>query len=65
VAQQLLGACDVIVRNWGKPQLYLHVASANHQAQQLYRKLGYQLHHPTPWWDQASERMLMCKRLNP
>ena len=43
VAGQLLLSCEQVVLSWGFQDLYLHVLENNHQARQLYFKLGYRL----------------------
>lgn len=43
-ASDLLIACEKVVLNWGFQDLYLHVLENNHQARQLYFKLGYRVH---------------------
>ena len=48
VAQQLLNRCELIARQWGFSQLYLHVLENNDRARRLYSKAGYRLHQ-TDW----------------
>jgi ribosomal protein S18 acetylase RimI-like enzyme len=43
VAQKMLLKCEQIALAWEYQDLYLHVLENNHQARQLYCKLGYQL----------------------
>jgi ribosomal protein S18 acetylase RimI-like enzyme len=43
VAGQLLLNCEQVALFWGFQDLSLHVLENNHQARQLYFKLGYQL----------------------
>ncbi|WP_289501047.1 GNAT family N-acetyltransferase [Gloeocapsopsis sp. IPPAS B-1203] len=50
VAQHLLLKCEQIALLWGFQDLYLHVLENNHQAHQLYRKLGYQRHQVDFSW---------------
>lgn len=50
VAQQLLLKCEQIALSWKFQDLYLHVLENNHQARQLYCKLGYQLHQVDFSW---------------
>lgn len=51
VAQQLLLNCEQSAISWGFPDLYLHVLENNHQARQLYFKLGYRLHQVDSGWN--------------
>jgi ribosomal protein S18 acetylase RimI-like enzyme len=44
IASGLLMKCEKFSHEWGFDDLYLHVLENNHQAQQLYFKLGYKLH---------------------
>lgn len=44
VASALLMNCEKVSQDWGFRDLYLHVLESNHQARQLYFKLGYQVH---------------------
>lgn len=48
VGQQLLLSCEFIAQKWGFSDLYLHVLEDNHQAMQLYTRMGYQLKE-TQW----------------
>jgi ribosomal protein S18 acetylase RimI-like enzyme len=50
VAQQLLQACERTAIEWGFSDIYLHVLEDNHQARQLYTKLGYQLKIAEETW---------------
>ncbi len=50
VAQQLLNACERKSSEWGHQDLYLHVLENNHQARQLYLKVGYKLKEIEPSW---------------
>lgn len=50
VARQLLLSCEQIAYSWGFNDLYLHVLENNHQARQLYFKLGYRLHQVDTNW---------------
>lgn len=50
VASNLLLICEQISQEWGFQDLYLHVLSNNHQAKQLYFKLGYQVYQVAPPW---------------
>ena len=43
VAGRLLLSCEQVVLSWGFQDIYLHVLENNHQARQLYFKLGYRL----------------------
>lgn len=51
VAQQLLLNCEQVAISWGFQDLYLHVLENNHQARQLYFKLGYRLHQVDAGWN--------------
>ena len=50
VAKQLLLKCEQIALSWGYQGIYLHVLENNHQARQLYFKLGYRLHQVDSNW---------------
>lgn len=50
IAQKLLLTCEQTSREWGFPDLYLHVLENNQQARQLYFKLGYRLHEIDSGW---------------
>lgn len=50
VAQQLLASCERNALSWGFHDLYLHVLENNHQARQLYFKMGYQLERVDNSW---------------
>ncbi len=50
VAKQLLLSCERVALSWGFQDLYLHVLENNHQARQLYFKLGYRLHQVDSSW---------------
>lgn len=50
VAGKLLLNCERVALSWGFHDLYLHVLENNHQARQLYFKLGYQLHSFDSSW---------------
>lgn len=66
IAQQLLLACEPFVLNWGYHKLYLHVLETNHQAKQLYFKLGYKLEEVQPSWNSVfgqPGRMFLRKEL--
>jgi ribosomal protein S18 acetylase RimI-like enzyme len=43
LASSLLLSCEQICLDWGFKDLYLHVLENNHQARQLYCKLGYRV----------------------
>ncbi|WP_016951518.1 GNAT family N-acetyltransferase [Anabaena sp. PCC 7108] len=45
VASRLLTSCEQVSQEWGFQDLYLHVLENNHQARQLYFKLGYRRVH--------------------
>jgi len=45
VASRLLTSCEQVCQEWGFQDLYLHVLENNHQARQLYFKLGYRRVH--------------------
>ena len=51
VANQLLLNCERVAVEWGFQDLYLHVLENNHQARQLYFKLGYRLHKVDSSWN--------------
>jgi ribosomal protein S18 acetylase RimI-like enzyme len=50
IAQQLLLKCERVALSWGFQDIYLHVLENNHQARQLYFKLGYRLHQVDSSW---------------
>lgn len=51
VAGELLLNCERVALTWGFQDLYLHVLENNHQARQLYFKLGYRLHQVNLNWN--------------
>lgn len=51
VASGLLQACEKVAQSWGFQHLYLHVLENNHQARQLYFKLGYRVHKVESHWN--------------
>ncbi|MBU7584610.1 MAG: GNAT family N-acetyltransferase [Nostoc sp. TH1S01] len=51
VASKLLLNCEKICHEWGFKDLYLHVLEDNHQARQLYFKLGYRMHQVESNWN--------------
>lgn len=67
VAQKLLVACESIALEGGFQDLYLHVLEDNHQARQLYIKVGYHIVQADPFWRywlfQQPRRLLLHKRL--
>lgn len=50
IARQLLLSCERVALSWGFHDLYLHVLENNHQARQLYFKLGYRLYQVDSIW---------------
>ena len=50
VARQLLLKCEQVALSWGYQDIYLHVLENNHQARQLYFKMGYRLHQVDSNW---------------
>ncbi len=69
VAQQLLLKCERVALSWGFQDLYLHVLENNHQARQLYFKLGYRLHQVDSSWSAwllgRPRQLFLHKRLSP
>lgn len=67
VAGKLLLSCEQIAKSWGFDDLFLHVLENNHQARQLYLKLGYQLERVDTSWShwlfQQPRQLLLHKRL--
>jgi GNAT superfamily N-acetyltransferase len=67
VAGKLLLSCEQIAKSWGFNDLFLHVLENNHQARQLYLKLGYELERVDTSWNhwlfQQPRQMLLHKRL--
>lgn len=65
VASELLNSCEKISQEWGFKDLYLHVLENNHQARQLYFKLGYRVHKVESNWNtfffRRSSQMLLHK----
>jgi ribosomal protein S18 acetylase RimI-like enzyme len=51
VASGLLKNCEKVSQEWGFQDLYLHVLENNHQARQLYCKLGYRVHKVESNWN--------------
>ncbi len=68
VAKHLLLSCERIALSWGFHDLYLGVLENNHQARQLYFKLGYQLHRVDNSWSawllRQPRQLLLHKRLD-
>lgn len=68
VAGQLLASCEKIALCWGFHNLYLHVLENNHQARQLYFKMGYQLDRLDASWNtwvlRKPRQLLLHKRLD-
>ena len=66
-ALALLNSCEKIAREWGFQDLYLHVLENNHQARQLYFKLGYRMHQIDSNWNtfffRRSRQILLYKHL--
>ena len=66
-AWQLLVTCEQIAREWGFSDLYLHVLENNHQARQLYQKLGYTSLQVEETWESwllgRSRRLFLRKHL--
>ena len=66
-ARALLTSCEKVAREWGFKDLYLHVLENNHQARQLYFKLGYRMHQIDSNWNtflfRRSRQILLYKRL--
>lgn len=67
VASKLLISCENFSHEWGFQDLYLHVLENNHQARQLYFKLGYQVHKLESNWNKfffrRSQQILLHKHL--
>ncbi|MBW4559659.1 MAG: GNAT family N-acetyltransferase [Mojavia pulchra JT2-VF2] len=67
VASGLLTSCEKVSQEWGFQDLYLHVLENNHQARQLYFKLGYQIHKVESNWNtfiaRHSRQILLHKYL--
>lgn len=68
IASGLLIKCEKFAHEWGFDDLYLHVLENNHQAQQLYFKLGYKLHKSESNWNRfpirRSRQILLHKHLS-
>lgn len=68
VAGQLLLNCERVALSWGFHDLYLHVLENNHQARQLYFKMGYSLHSFEPGWSawllRRPRQLLLHKHLS-
>ncbi|MDY6902426.1 MAG: GNAT family N-acetyltransferase [Cyanobacteriota bacterium] len=66
-ALALLNSCEKVAREWGFQDLYLHVLENNHQARQLYFKLGYRMHQIDSNWNtfffRRSRQILLYKHL--
>ncbi|MBD2598001.1 GCN5 family acetyltransferase [Nostoc sp. MBR 210] len=69
VASKLLLSCEKLCQEWGFQDLYLHVLEDNHQARQLYFKLGYKMCKVESNWNffflQQPRQILLHKRLQP
>lgn len=67
-ASQLLAACEKVVLSWGFQDLYLHVLENNHQAWQLYFKLGYRVHKVESHWNRfifrSSRQIFLHKHIS-
>lgn len=67
VASKLLISCENFSHEWGFQDLYLHVLENNHQARQLYFKLGYKVHKLESDWNKfffrRSRQILLHKHL--
>jgi ribosomal protein S18 acetylase RimI-like enzyme len=67
LASSLLISCEQVCKDWGFEDLYLHVLENNHQARQLYFKLGYRVHGVQSNWNSflfySSRQILLHKRL--
>ncbi|TAF05637.1 MAG: N-acetyltransferase [Nostocales cyanobacterium] len=50
LASSLLIGCEQVCQDWGFEDLYLHVLENNHQARQLYFKLGYRVYKVESHW---------------
>lgn len=63
----LLANCEKVAAEWGFKDLYLHVLENNHQARQLYFKLGYRMHQIDSNWNtfffRRSRQILLYKHL--
>jgi ribosomal protein S18 acetylase RimI-like enzyme len=68
IASRLLMKCEKFSHEWGFNDLYLHVLENNHQAQQLYFKLGYKLDksesHGNRFFLRRSQQILLHKHLS-
>lgn len=68
VASGLLISCEKFSHQWGFQDLYLHVLENNHQARQLYFKLGYKAHNLESHWNRfflrRSRQILLHKHLS-
>ncbi|MBO3461390.1 GNAT family N-acetyltransferase [Aetokthonos hydrillicola] len=66
-ASELLAACEKVALSWGFHDLYLHVLEDNHQARELYFKLGYQVHFVESHWNifllKRSRQIFLHKRI--
>ncbi|MGB3755184.1 MAG: GNAT family N-acetyltransferase [Rivularia sp. (in: cyanobacteria)] len=66
-ARALLTSCEKVAAEWGFKDLYLHVLENNHQARQLYFKLGYRMHQIDSNWNtfffRRSRQILLYKHL--
>ena len=66
-ALALLNSCEKVAREWGFQDLNLHVLENNHQARQLYFKLGYRMHQIDSNWNtfffRRSRQILLYKHL--
>jgi ribosomal protein S18 acetylase RimI-like enzyme len=69
VASGLLNSCEQFCLDWGFQDLYLHVLENNHQARQLYFKLGYRVQQVESYWNafflSPSRQILLHKHLIP
>lgn len=67
LASSLLISCEQVCKDWGFEDLYLHVLENNHQAKQLYFKLGYRVQKVESSWDSfffhSARQMFLHKHL--
>ncbi|NES99335.1 MAG: GNAT family N-acetyltransferase [Sphaerospermopsis sp. SIO1G2] len=68
LGSSLLIRCEQVCKDWDFEDLYLHVLDNNHQAKQLYFKMGYQVEKVESCWDSFlfhnSRQILLHKHIS-
>lgn len=56
IAQNLMAAVEQLAASVGLDKIWLQVLHTNQPAQNLYKKIGYQLHHQYRYWAYTTDR---------